>query len=62
MKDLSNLSAAEPNPILDANSPRWLMAPDDEQKERFNVLVAGCGCSKVCNALADLSDDQLKLI
>jgi hypothetical protein len=36
----------------------WLMPPDDDQKERFAVLVAGCGCKKVCNALTDFDEDK----
>lgn len=36
------------------------MTPDDEHKESFNPIVAGCGCSKVCNALNDWENEPEK--
>jgi hypothetical protein len=60
------MSAASPivtpseNPILESSAGRWLMTPDDEHKESFNPIVAGCGCSKVCNALNDWENEPEK--
>jgi hypothetical protein len=57
MADLSSNYTPAPNPILDSNSPVWLMVPD-EKKQENKPIVAGCSCSDVCNALNDFDESD----